>query len=272
MIVARQEVLKFLEITSEEYDIDNIQAIHQGVEAFVKVYTNRTFGLTDYTKEVYSGTGNQYLALDNYPIINLDRISVGTRDAITIQNTANLGVASVAVLSTGLRLYTDAVIDVSLTFADYATITLLVDALNAVGSGWVATVTNANYADFKSTELIKCAGRSALSAIYLQIPEEALSDVMIYGINGFLYREDLFTAGVNNVVVDFSAGYLEIPNDLQFFTKLFIKHIALKNKQESIGLKRYTVGELSVIYEAEDFPKEIAMGLRSYNSYSRVCI
>jgi len=84
-------IVKDGEILSDlgESGTDNeatVLRIKESVEYLVSNYCNRTFESTSYTRERYNGNSNQIINLNQYPVTALDRVCVGTRNAIEIKN------------------------------------------------------------------------------------------------------------------------------------------------------------------------------------------
>lgn len=262
MIVSVGEIRDFFgDLDESLYDI--ISSIHLGVEQFVKTYCNRDFESTSYTLEEYSGTGGQFLFLNNFPITAVDRIAIGTIDVIKIKNTNSSSNASVSVTSTGLRLVYNNTANATILFASYTTLTLLVAAINALGSGWSAELLHSMYSSYKSTELIKKWGMNALDNnwVYLNIPDKALENFSVNENSGIISRALGFPSGFNNIRVSYTSGYssTNMPNDLKEAVKQFIQYIYNKRDEESFGLTQYRIGTNSVlsIFEEDPIPKEI---------------
>ena len=79
-----------------------VTVIKDATEAWIQtVYCRRNLISTSY-KEKYDGTGCNSLVLDNYPIIALNRLSMGFDEAMRVKNSSTFGHASVSVSSTGV--------------------------------------------------------------------------------------------------------------------------------------------------------------------------
>jgi len=65
-----------------------IDTIHTDVEKMVKKYCRRDFESTSYTKDLYDGTGEAELYLDNYPIISVERLAIGTQNGLKVHNSS----------------------------------------------------------------------------------------------------------------------------------------------------------------------------------------
>lgn len=261
-IVSAADVLTFLGLGATT---DVITAIHDGVEAWVQnVYCRRTFVSTAY-KEKYDGVGQEDLALKNYPIISLQRLSIGTDDAISIKNTNSSTHASVSVTSTGVSLYKDGV-TTSVTFAANTTLTALVAAINAL-TGWSASLMASTYGPYLSTVLLEKFGLQCINSqeVYLPMPAEGEYDFEVEADKGIIHHPYSFGAGRRSVYVEYTAGYADadMPDDLQLAIKILIKNIYQKRSEEAFGANSYSVSGISVSFE-NDMPKEAKQVLSAY--------
>jgi len=255
-----------------------ISTIKDDVEDFVSNYCNRTFESTSYSLEEYNGRGYNKILLKNYPVTTLDRVSIGTRDAIKISNSNTGTSATVSVLSTGLRLVLDGSADVTVTFATYTTISTVVSAVNALGNGWSASVLSSSLSSFKSTELLPRQAANCLSStwIYLQIPDIAEYDIQTDLNAGILVLSYPVTSGFKNIFIDYTAGYSSstMPDDLKLAIFILVQYVYEKAKKSMFGLETYNIGTggttgLRMIYEKEkkDFPREAINILGRYRRY-----
>jgi len=119
--------------------------------------------------------------------------------------------------------------DTSVTFAGNTTIQAVATAVNALGNGWTATVPNATYQNWPSADLriqgaLNCA-QGTYGEIKMHVIE--MSDFqtdrkrgwLIRGINALVTQWDdpmaVWTPGIDNYRVLYTAGYATIPYDLQ---------------------------------------------------------
>ena len=236
-----------------------VEDIRISVEAEVQNFCNRTFESTAYILEKYDGTGTKNLYLKNYPITLLTRLSIGINDAIKIRNTSEYTSASVSVTSTGVVLTKDGTSENELTFAGYTTMTLIIAAINAIGSGWESEISNSDSASFASSELLIRWGASTIDSNYinLAIPAEGEDDFEVYENRGQIKKSvGVFGKGNKNVFITHTAGYSSttMPEDLKRGIKIVIADQYRKMKEDAFGLKRYRVDGLSVDFE--DMPGE----------------
>jgi len=257
-----------------------VSILKDSVEDFVSTYCKRTFESTSYTCEEYNGADYQMINLRQYPVTALDRVAIGTIDAISIKNTNTGTTASVTVLSTGLRLVLNGSADVSVTFATYTTLSTVVSAVNALGNGWVAAIYNSSLSSFKSTELLLRYGASCINSnvVYLQIPDWAEYDIQLDADRGQMRLPYGFYNGYKNVHVDYTAGYSSsnMPDDLKLAIYILVQFLYEKANKSMFGLETYNIGTggttgLRMIYEKEkkNFPRE---ALDILGRYKRVLV
>lgn len=206
----------------------------------IEKYCHRHFPQTSY-QEYFSGPAYPYdaLMLKNYPVIEIDRIATCPVSVLLVQNTDNTTNqrATVATSSTGLNLVrvASAVKSTStLLYSDYPTITQLAGAIAGLGNGWTTQVTN-SYGSYPSADLRPLQGAAtalqngAMLELYTEdLPNWGGSFVVCDPAFGWIgdgpgWRLDAesgvlvgqFPAGRQNIRVDYTAGYAEIPDDLQ---------------------------------------------------------
>lgn len=264
-LVDMKEVMAFLGIDSISTPDKNIDLLKSAVETWVQqTYCHQNLAQASY-KELYDGTGTEELLLDHYPVISLNRLSIGTDDAISVKNT-NFGThASVSVSSTGITLFKDGVSTV-ITFATCPTFTSLVTAINALASaGWVATLNSGLYASFQSTVLLERFGMQCIANnwVYLAMPHEGEYDFEVYPKEGIIHLFYGFPRGHNNVYVDYAAGYATIPDNLKLAVLILIKNIYQRRSEESFGVTNYSISGISMAF-APGIPDQVKMLLAEF--------
>jgi hypothetical protein len=159
--------------------------------------------------EYHNPKGKNVLFLKNYPVTDISRIAYGTNNAINIRNTNSGTRATAAITSTGLVLTLDGIQDVTIVFVTYTTMTLVVTAINALGNGWEAKISNSTYTNWKSTELLVRFGLSCINNtwVYLEVPNEYLYDYQIDANGGFISNLFNLPTDLNSVIVNYTAGY-----------------------------------------------------------------
>src|SRR5574343_402811 len=246
--------------------------LRDAIESYIQKECRRTFESTTYTLERYDGTGNQYLYIKNYPITNVAQLSIGTQDGIWVWNTSADTLATVSVTSTAVVLNKDGT-SVTLLFADYATLALMATAISSAGDGWQAQVISSTFNSYKSTQLIKRFGASAINYnyVYLQIPYTPLYNFEVYENEGKIYYSGGFPSGKNNVFITYTAGYSTVPDDLQYFIKMIVNHHYNIIQNSSMGLSSYRIGDIQYTFDkgnnsSDNFaiPKEVSPILAKY--------
>lgn len=259
--------------------ISIVSSIRTEVEKFVSTYCKRTFESTSYKLEEYSGRGRDVINLNQYPATIVDRVAIGTIDAVIIYNTATSTSASVSVDSTGLRLVLDGTADVTVIFASYTTLTTLVAAVNALGSGWVASLVTSSLGSYKSTELLPRSAANCINSnrVYLYMPDDAESDVQVDLNRGQLVFPFNAPPGFKNIYVDYTAGYSSstMPDDLKLAVMMIVSYLYEQAKQNSFGMDTWNVGTSGttgfrmIMDKKNDFPKE---ALNILGRYKRISV
>ncbi len=273
-IVSQESILDFLAPatgTEENLVID----IHAGVEDWVKGYCRRTFENTSYALERYNGTGTPNLYLKNYPVTALTRLAIGSWDVLSVTNTNNNTYATVSVSDTGITLSRAGVVDVSLTFAGYTTISLISAAITAAGNGWTSSVLDTRFSSYSSSSLLKRWGANCNDnyTVWLQMPYPyTTQDFDLYDERGqIILKYSSFPKGKNNVFVTYTAGYTSatMPEDLKTGIRIFCKNVYDKYKDDMFNVASYRIGEFSVSYlkEGNRVPNEAVEMFASYKRY-----
>ncbi len=215
----------------------------------IQKYCRRDFVSTSYD-ELYSGNGDRRLILREYPLISVQSVRYRPVTVLKITNTDTGTVqARVSVLSTGLQLVAvkngvKTTTTTGLTFAGNVTLTTLAAAVNAVGSGWSASVVgdSTNYGSWPSADLYwppafptfnaGTSGQGALQCVAGSYAELKMHTYELAGYQwdarGWLLRaipytdpelvhpEDLvWPVGVNNLRIQYTAGYSTVPEGVQ---------------------------------------------------------
>lgn len=231
---------------------------------FIERFCNRKFYTRTYSREQYQGSGREALVLRNYPVTRVFRVSAGVTNTFSVTNTTAKNFASVEVNATTLKINADGTVT-SFTLSSYATINLLIAAINAT-SGWTATL----IAEGTRSATYTGAGGSAVSEIvpmpaqrclspnvgYVQVTDDDIDD---YWISGGGTDEDrdsgiLIRAGgwsrLELFFVDYIAGYSTVPAALEEACLMLIKHARDRQSHdtnvshESLGDYSYTLRDL----------------------------
>lgn len=246
-----------------------VSSLKDSVEEFVSGFCNRTFEETSYTIERYDGNCSRTLFLYNFPVTAIDRVAIGTLDVIAIRNTNTTSTATVSATTTGLRLVLDGSADISVTYASNTTMQAVVNAVNALGSGWEAKLNSDIYANFKSTEIIPRYGLSAIESnwVYLKKTDDPLDEFDVDLERGRIIRYGYWPRGVRNIYVDYTAGYTSsnMPNDLKLAVKILVKFFFNKRDDDSFGYKEYRAHNIWANFDKDEkIPKEARTILFKY--------
>ena len=244
---------------------DIISDLRSQVDAWVKKYCRRDFESTSYN-DIYSGDGSNLLWLDQFPVTAITRLSIGTQDVLSINNSSDYNYATVSSDGTNLTYSLDGSSG-TLAYADYTTLDTLAAAINALGSGWSATVTS-DFGSYASTEIVNCYGLSCLDdqTAYLEIRNEHESDFKVNTNTGKIVNSTYFTAGFDNVYVSYTAGYSSIPEDLKLAVLMIIKYWYNKWSEDSFGLSGYKLDDISK-YDFQLIPSEAMAIISSYKAF-----
>lgn len=279
-IVSSSAIIAYLSASSYTA---NIQAIHEGVEKFVKNITGQPWESTTFTNKKYDGSGGQILRLEEIPIISVKSVIINAYDVIRISNTmADASLTSVVVDATNVTLTVEGGAgngSDTLAKATYTTLTLLVDAINAQSAnGWSAEILLSAYNSLKTSYLfdqqidVTPEDGVANQFEYLQLGEHA-ENIKVKNATGEIYSAGGFPPGFQNIVVTYTAGYTTVPSDISFFILNAVKGLYAKFGNDAEGVARWQVGDVSMSYvETElsqlgiDIPRQI------FSNYNRITI
>ncbi|MFA7287307.1 MAG: hypothetical protein WC055_00360 [Melioribacteraceae bacterium] len=249
-----------------------VSSIKDSTETLVSEYCNRIFEETSYTCERYDGNNKGILTLKNFPVTAVDKVSIGTLDVIQISNSNQTSTASVSATTTGLRLVLDGTADTSITYAANATMTAVVNAVNALGNGWAARLNSSIYGNFKSTEIIPRYGLNAIDTnwVDLSMVDDPLDDIDVYLERGQILKYGGWPKGTRNIYIDYTAGFTSdnMPNDLKLAVKILVKFFYNKMDDDSYGVEEYRAHNLWASFNKEEtIPKEAKMILMRYKRF-----
>lgn len=270
-VSASQTITSDTAVPSDPSDI--VETIHDSVEDWITAYCHREFTSTSYSS-FYDGTGSTSLFVKHTPITALTRVAIGRMSAFRIKNTSSdVSHAYVSVSSDTMTLEIDGGTNDesnSLTLSDYANITALIAAINALGSGWTATLENSGYGDLETTEICERFGAACgyranggQQTAYFDVPADAIEDFTVNKNRGEIYYFCGFPEGDQNIYIKYTAGYSTMPDDLKLAALVWVKYLYDKRNQEGFGITEYNVGHLKVKYE-KIMPSEVKRILDKY--------
>ena len=203
------------------------------------------------------------MLLEQYPVTRVARVSEGRADSFQIRNTStDMNFATVEVTSTTMRLIVDGgdnADDTELTLASYATIDLLIAAIEALAVGWSCT-TIATDTDTRDAD--ECLIRPSMyvdATTYADIetPDTDLTDYRLIkpteARNAGMVRRPSAWQESTEYFFDYTAGFTTIPYDLEECCLELIKNkwmqmrVDPSMKSEKMGDYSYTKFSLADI-------------------------
>lgn len=248
-IVSSSEVTAWTGASS--YDA-NLTILHLGIEDMIKMQCGKEFESTTYF-ELYDGKGGYYrLEPKHQPITAVTRVSNAYDTVIKIKNSnTDATTASVKVDSTNVTLVVNGGAGNSsstLAIATYSTLTLLVNAINALSSayGWTAELYDSDYSA-KKTALLPAQQIDVTSFTNTGDYEYLyMGEPIDFKIVDNQYIEAYFPDGSQNIAISYTAGSSSASIKLAILT--IIKMIYDKKTAGADGIKRFTVGDITTEY------------------------
>jgi hypothetical protein len=263
----------YMGITSSDDDTLIGQLITRSTDA-IHVFCNRIFPDTTY-REFYDGDGQSELVLHQFPVIAVTMLGVGRQDAFGIQNTSTDAYhAQVSISELDMTLQVQGGTNdgsETLTLASYSTLTALFTAISNLSKGWTVTQ-NTILNQWSAIELLPTGkGLQCLTDVaYPNLPDDPAADFITDTTAGILKYFGRFNRGFENVVVRYTAGYVNIPGDLeqicidltkQYYDK---RNINSDLKREKIGDYEYETGLGSSAGGVSSMSGDITMRLRKW--------
>ena len=243
---AKYNINQTVYTTAEDETIDAL--IGACSVAFAK-YLNRELQASGYD-ELLSGNLEPNLPLTGFPILSVNRVAQGLSDAIEIKNTSwpTNTRATVAVTSTGLKLLRVAsgvtTPDVTVTWLLNPTLNAVVTAVNALGSGWSASLLlDSNYGTWAAEDIRPIQGALNVAnskQATLKIFMEEFDDYEVFEKEGILYRSSGWPRGRNNLWCVYAAGYEEIPEDVQEACAIMVAGAFRQTKRDPMSMSTKT--------------------------------
>ena len=262
-----ESVKRYLKVTSVTDD-RLIDALTLQACVMVQKFLGCDIVKTEYTKEIHNSTGTTRLMLNNYPIIEVDRVAVGIDDVMSVEYDAtDASHARIQVTKNTVKLrktVSGVVTKNSLVFSDYITIDLMAAAISAL-TNWTGTATS-SFGSYPSADLIQMPGTTANDTpAYLSVPSETETDIQIenaeYGVLynpygfGFNFNRTgavtgrewgtmggRFSQGVALIYIDYTAGYETIPEPIESAVWELVK-IMWDSRKRDMSLVGETIGD-----------------------------
>jgi hypothetical protein len=192
-----------------ESDTDSDDRLTLLAEALLSLWddlTGKVWAENTYNSYYTAKSGNVFL--DNYPVSEIQQVSSGKATVMQVYNSNTYSLASVRVAPTEILLRLNGVLVLTLTFDSYTTLDAVSEAINALGSGWVAEVIG-DYGGWESTTLITTQYKSCMDSdrVDLNMPSVFHNDYEYDEDSGII--EGSFPKGKKNVYVKYTAGYAD---------------------------------------------------------------
>ena len=262
--------LAALQISAADY----LASLVSAASDMIRRRCNRDFVQNAYT-EYCSGSAypNASIRLRQFPVLEITRVASNPQPALRVMNldSQTNQRATVETTATGLTLFriaSSATTSVSLAYTTYATIGALAAAINILGAGWSATVQpqaiTGDFSKWPSTDLKPLQGAASVLVggacleVYSEDLQAITSSAGDQGDDGSAWRgvgwrlDDetgelfgRFPRGQLNIRVDYSAGFVTIPQPIQEAAVQLVQDLYQASLVNST-LKKATLGASSV--------------------------
>ncbi|MBN1574550.1 MAG: hypothetical protein JW984_15240 [Deltaproteobacteria bacterium] len=236
----------------------NVEQIVNGLDLWIKqVYCKQNIEADDYIE--YHDGGNPSIWTYQGPIITVERVTVGTMNGISIENSSSdMAYARVSIDDTQVTLKVVGGANagtLTVAFETYDDLGEIVDAINGIGSGWSADLADSGFTDYPYTELVRIPGLRVgkNSSYYLQIPDDTEYDFEVNPETGEIRCRSLsrWPSGYRNVRPEYRGGYETVPQDAKDGTLILVKYLYDKKIEESSGLLSYRIDDITKTFEQE---------------------
>jgi hypothetical protein len=237
-------------LTTTAAEDTTIAALVTACSKAIKKYCRREFDSQTFD-ELYDHPVSGRLLLRQFPLLSVTRLAFAPTTVLRIKNTsASNQRATVAVTSTGLSLTRVASgvssTDTSVTWAGNATLSAVASAVNALGNGWSATVSDTAHNNRASADLRAVQGAlhakdvDAELKIHLQEPSgydlDAERGILTIGT----YDSPLLDGSSNYWRVIYTAGFATVPEEVQEACAQWVAALFFQTKRDP-GLARETL-------------------------------
>ena len=223
VLTTRSAVKEYMGISVTTYDtlIDNL--ISRATKA-IQNYTGRTLLETTF-RQRYDSMNNAEIVLKEYPVTGIDFVSIGTTQALSIINTSSDAYRAAFSIEDSTLSAPTMTLEVyggtndgtsSITLSSHSTLSALITAINALGTGWTAALAESELSTYDPIELFPTGKLECLDAFaYPKIPLTALYGFKSRLEDGIIILPRTTFHGVLNVTVKYTAGYANTPADLE---------------------------------------------------------
>lgn len=249
----------------------------------IEKYCDRTFASTAY-RQRYDGDGTADLLLKQWPVTAVTMVSTSVNDAVSITNTSSdafsayLTVGETGDISTSLALVihggtNDGTNTINFAVRKTYNLATLVTAINALGSGWAATVALSAAQYWDACEILPVMGYQCLAGYtYLSVPDDPKEGYELYADRGELHLSVRPSSGHKNVTVRYTAGYSTIPADLEQIC-IDLAQLYYKSKDYDTTIKAEKLADHTITFAdeggggARDIPQHIQRRLAPYKRW-----
>lgn len=242
-------------VPDDSIDNDLLGKLIDSSSDFIENVCRRKFKSANYVERVPWGCS---INLKNYPVQYVQSIHRATRDGLILTNGATKDYAT-SWVSADRKLYLNisggashGLTTLDLTLAGNDTLAELVTAVNAIGSGWAASLATGRSGNERSEDLIEASPQpvetSGLTLVILEKPDassyfvnEQAGVITVQSGTPMNYG---FVVNGNQSWVKYRAGYDTIPDDLQSLCARIAKSILDEIGRDS-GLLTERIGDYS---------------------------
>jgi len=229
------------------FDSYSLTILINAASAFVENYCNRNFKSRSYVEYHDGGSGNE-IFLDQLPVTQITRLSIGRDNAFEIQ-CSKTGITGATVTVDGTSIILDrfgttaATGTDTIALASYATIALLIAAINALSEGWTTTISDSDFTNSPSTDLIEVFGLNAYdNKNYIELATEREDTFNVDTSMSMITLSHTINRGTKNIRVDYTAGYSTVPADVQAAVTKLVS-AAWRTKSQDPSMKSETIGD-----------------------------
>lgn len=255
-IVLSADIIAYLGVSTYSADI---QAIHEGIEAWLKKKTGQPWESTTYTNKLYDGNGSCRLILDEAPIISVKYVGLSFEPAIKLRNTLTDATLQNAVVDdTNLTLTVEGgtgAATSTLAKATYTTLTTMIAQINTLSAnGWTAEIYNSSLGSLKTAYLpdqqIDVTNELGVVGAwnYLNIVYNLARNITLDKRLGIIYCDEGFPPGYQNIAITYTVGYTIIPPDIRYFILDSVKAGYNTKTTNAENVSRWTVGDVEMWY------------------------
>jgi hypothetical protein len=227
-------------ITSDSVIIDDstqLDNFRSYADKYIKSYTRRALEAADYSGLYYFD--NYILALPDYPINSITAFTTNIQGAIGLSNSSYFITlkydGTTFTFSDGNTILKSAV----------TTISELVNAINAVGNGTIATCSNNDYNALSIDTVLEFYPKT-VNGLYINIYSYNTVGYDTVEESGIIY----LTQRQGKAYASFNAGHATIPEDLKLCALMIIKSMYERWQENAEDQSKYRLNDVYKFYDA----------------------